>query len=133
MPTRKFIRDRMTKSASATPRPFNAQIYQIPQETYYDWMSTIPKTRPPTYCLVLIQGSIVPVRAWFPRNGAMKPEALKVGNAVLCQYKLGNRGQIEIIGPGTVIPTVMSGSPQIYTPTAPDAILTGCQVLAIPQ
>lgn len=107
----------MKREANYTPRPFNAQVYDIPAATY---------------CRVLIQGSALPVVAWFTRNMSHRPGEMKIGNAVLCQYKLGNRGQIEVIGHGTVIPTYVAGTPPIVIPTGPDAILTGCQVLAIP-
>jgi len=115
--SRRILRDRMKRAADATPRPFNAQIYDIPSSEY---------------CRVLIQGSVNPVVAWFSRNVHHRPAELKIGNAVLCQYKLGNRGQIEVIGNGTVIPTYVAGTPAIVIPTGPDAILTGCQVLSIP-
>lgn len=115
--SRRILRDRMKRAADATPRPFNAQIYDIPSSEY---------------CRVLIQGSVNPVVAWFSRNAHHRPAELKIGNAVLCQYKLGNRGQIEVIGNGTVIPTPIAGSPAIVIPAGPDAILTGGQVLAIP-
>jgi hypothetical protein len=115
--SRRILRDRMKRAADKTPRPFNGQIYDIPSAQY---------------CRVLIQGSAIPVVAWFSRNTHHRPGELKIGNAVLCQYKLGNRGQIEVIGHGTVIPTPAAGAPEIVIPTGPDAILTGCQVLAIP-
>lgn len=118
MISRKFIRDRMNRSANATPRPFNAQVYDVPSAEY---------------CRVLIQGSVNPVVAWFNRNICHRPDAIKIGNAVLCQYKLGNRGQIEVIGHGTVIPTYMSGQPEPTIPDPADTIITGLQVLAIPE
>ncbi|OPY15251.1 MAG: hypothetical protein A4E66_00170 [Syntrophus sp. PtaB.Bin001] len=116
--SRKFLRDRAQRQAFYTPRPFNAQVYDIPSSEY---------------CRVLVQGSINPVVAWFSRNMHHRPGELKIGNAILCQYKLGNRGQIEVIGNGTVIPTRIAGQPEVVIPAGPDAILTGLQVLAIPQ
>lgn len=115
--SRKFVRDKMKREAYRTPRPFNAQIYDVPSSEY---------------CRVLVQGSPNLVIAWFSRNMHHRPSELKVGNAVLCQYKLGNRGQIEVIGNGTVVPTPSAGSPVVVIPTPPNAILNGCQVLAIP-
>lgn len=115
--SRKILRDRMQRAADATPRPFNGQVYDVPSSEY---------------CRVLVQGSVNPVVAWFSRNWHHRPAELKVGNAVLCQYKLGNRGQIEVIGHGTVIPTPVAGSPDIVIPVGADAVLTGLQVLAIP-
>lgn len=115
--SRRFISDRMNRAANATPRPFNAQVYDVPDATY---------------CRVIIQGSVNPVVAWFDRNICHRPEAIKIGNAVLCQYKLGNRGQIEVIGHGTVIPTPIAGQPTPVIPAGPDAILSGLQVMAIP-
>ncbi|MFH2011674.1 MAG: hypothetical protein ABIJ37_03065 [Pseudomonadota bacterium] len=108
----------MNRAANYTPRPFNAQIYDVPSAEY---------------CRVLVQGSINPVKAWFNRNTHHFPSELKVGNAVLCQYKLGNRGQIEVIGHGTIIPTPVAGSPEVIIPTPADGLLSGGQVLAIPQ
>lgn len=116
--SRKFLKDKMRRQADYTPRPFNAQVYDIPSAEY---------------CRVLIQGSVNPVVAWFSRNSHRRPGEMKIGNAVLCQYKLGNRGQIEVIGNGTVIPTGIVGSPTVVIPVGPDAILTGLQVLAIPE
>lgn len=116
--SRRILRDRMNRAASATPRPFNGQVYDVPSSEY---------------CRVLVQGSVNPVVAWFSRNWAHRPAELKVGNAVLCQYKLGNRGQIEVIGNGTVIPTPIAGQPTPSIPVGADAILTGLQVLAIPS
>jgi len=115
--SRKIIRDRMQRAADHTPRPFNAQVYDIPSREY---------------CRVLVHGSANPVVAYFTRNVHHRGDEIKVGNAVLCQYKLGNRGQIEVIGHGTIVPTPIAGSPIPVIPTGPDAILTGCQVLAIP-
>jgi len=115
--SRRILKDRMRRVADQTPRPFNAQIYSIPSAEY---------------CRVLVQGSINPVVAWFSRNMHHRPTEMKVGNAVLCQYKLGNRGQIEVIGNGTVIPTPIAGSPPIVIPVGADAVINGCQVLAIP-
>lgn len=103
--------------ADATPRPFNAQVYDVPSMEY---------------CRVLVHGSDNLVIARFARNCRMKPIEMKAGNAVLCQFKLGCRGQIEVIGPGTVIPTHTANTPAIVIPIGPDAILTGCQVVALP-
>ena len=115
--SRRILRDRMRREADRTPRPFNAQVYDIPSAEY---------------CRVLVQGSVNPVVAWFSRNWHHRPAEVKIGNAVLCQYKLGSRGQIEVIGNGTVIPTPIAGQPTPSIPVGPDAILTGLQVLAIP-
>lgn len=116
--SRKYLKDRMKREANATPRPFSAQVYDIPSQEY---------------CRVLVHGSVNPVVAWFSKSTFHKPPEIKVGNAVLCQYKLGNRGEIEVIGHGTVIPSLTVGAPVPTPPTPPDAILTGCQVLAIPE
>lgn len=116
--SRKFIKDRMRRATAQTPRPFNAQIYDIPSQEY---------------CRVLVQGAPNLVVAWFSRNTHHRPGELKIGNAVLCQYKLGDRGQIEVIGHGTVIPTPVAGSPTVVIPASADSILIGCQVLAIPS
>lgn len=115
--SRRIVRDRQKKTAYSTPRTFNAQIYDIPDATY---------------CRVLIQGATKPIVAYFSRNFRLRPEGLVIGNAVLCQFKTGNRGYIEVLGQGTVIPTPVPGAPTPVMPTAQDAILTGCQVLAIP-
>jgi hypothetical protein len=115
--SRKILKDRMRREANYTPRPFNGQVYDVPSSEY---------------CRVIIQGSVNPVVAWFSRNTHHRPGELKIGNAVLCQYKLGNRGQIEVVGHGTVIPTPIAGQPTPSIPVGPDAIISGLQVLAIP-
>jgi hypothetical protein len=107
----------MKRAAYQTPRPFNAQIYDIPTNEY---------------CRVLIQGSPNPIVAYFNRAFANKPEGMEIGNGVLCQYKLGNRGRIEVIGHGQTIPSPVTGSPIIVPPVGSDTILSGLQVLAIP-
>jgi len=114
--SRKILRDRMKRAADQTPRLFSAQVYDI-----Y-----------PQYCRVMVQGSVNLVVAWFARNFQHRPDGVKIGGAVLCQYKLGNRGYIEVIGHGTTVPTPIAGSPTIVVPVGPDVIMTGCRVLAIP-
>ena len=115
--SRRILRDRMRREASYTPRLFSAQIYDIPSREY---------------CRVIVQGSTSLVFAWFSRNFRHRPDEMKVGTAVICQYKLGNRGQIEVVGHGTVIPTPIAGQPTPATPTGADTIFSGLQVLAIP-
>ena len=115
--SRRILRDRMRREASYTPRLFSAQIYDIPSREY---------------CRVIVQGSTSLVFAWFSRNFRHRPDEMKVGTAVICQYKLGNRGQIEVVGNGTVIPTPIAGQPEPSIPVGPDAIISGLQVLAIP-
>lgn len=116
--SRRLLKDRMRREANYTPRIFSAQIYDIPSSEY---------------CRVIVQGSQSLVYAWFSRNFRHRPDEMKIGAAVLCQYKLGNRGQIEVIGNGTVIPTPIAGQPTPLTPSGADAILSGLQVLAIPE
>jgi hypothetical protein len=111
----------MEKVASTTPRPFNAQVYDIPSAEY---------------CRVLMQvapgETSIPVVAWFSRNGYHKPAWLRIGAAVQCQYKLDGRGGVEVFGPGTVIPTPVAGALEPVIPTPADGVMVGGQILAIP-
>lgn len=115
--SRRLLKDRMRREAFYTPRIFSAQVYDIPSVEY---------------CRVIVQGSTSLVYAWFSRNFRHRPDEIKIGTAVLCQYKLGNRGIIEVIGQGTVIPTPIAGQPTPAPQPPRDAILSGLQVLAIP-
>lgn len=79
-------------------------------------------------CRVKIQGSAELIVANYPENWEKTPWWLKPGNAVRITHPGGERGRIEIFGPGAAVPTPVagSGSPPIATP--PDGILSGCHV-----
>ena len=113
--SRRFLRDRMQRAAYATPRMFNGQVYDVPAATY---------------CRVVIQGTDTLVVAWFSRTGYHKPAYVVPGAPVQCQFKEGSRAFIEVVSPGTVIPTT---NLTITTPAAADALRTGCQVFALPE
>jgi hypothetical protein len=78
------------------------------------------------WALVKIQGSNTQIRAWFPLNWGSNPSWLKAGNAVRISTPGGNKGRIEILGHGILLPTAVSGGS--VTPPAPtleDVVLTG--------
>jgi len=86
-----------------------------------------PSTRT---CRVKIQGSDTTIVCDYPEGREQNPFYLKPGQAVRIQRKGGIRGRMEVIGIGQTIPTGVT-MPVIATP--PDAVLTGLQVLALPE
>ena len=79
-------------------------------------------------CRVKIQGSAELIIAAYPENWEATPWWLKPGNAVRITHPGGQRGRIEIFGPGATIPTPVSGSTFPVIATGEDAVLTGCHV-----
>ncbi len=79
-------------------------------------------------CSVKIQGSNQLINAYYPENYEKIPSWLKPGNAVKIMHTGGNRGRIEIIGNGILIPTPLTGSTTPTLTTAKDCILSGCNV-----
>lgn len=79
-------------------------------------------------CRVKIQGSNNQIVAWYPENWEATPAWLKKGNAVTIAHN-GNRGRIEVLGHGQVIPSPVSGDQLPDTDTAEDAIVSGFKIL----
>ena len=77
-----------------------------------------------------IQGSDQLVIANYPQNTSSKPAWMKVGSAVRILHRGGARGHIEIVGPGSAIPTNNANVPPIAHP--PDTVIRGCNVIQIP-
>ena len=86
-----------------------------------------PSTRT---CRVKIQGSDTAIVCDYPEGREQSPFYLKPGQAVRIQRKGGIRGRMEVIGIGQTIPT---GITYPIPATPPDALLTGLQVLALPE
>lgn len=84
-------------------------------------------------CRVKIQGSNTLVVAYYPESWVSIPFWLKPGIPVRIIHRGGLRGRIELVGLGQVIPTPVSGDP--FPPFDPgeDTVLTGCQVIQIPN
>lgn len=81
-------------------------------------------------CTVKIQGSDTTIVCDYPEGYQQTPFYLKPGQAVRIQRKGGIRGRMEVIGIGQTIPTGIT-YPGITTSV--DAVISGCQVVAIPQ
>jgi hypothetical protein len=78
------------------------------------------------WAIVKIQGSNEQIRAWFPMNWGSNPSWLKAGNAVRIMTPGGNRGRIELLSHGILLPTAIpGGSVTPPPPTLEDVILTG--------
>jgi hypothetical protein len=114
-----FLGKRIEGYAEARRETFAAQVIEVLPTQRAAW--------------VHIQGSAEKVLVHYSLNWRLTPEHLKPGNGVLCAFREGNRGYLEIVGHGLVIPTPITGSPTVVTPTAPDAILTGCEVIDLPD
>ena len=79
-------------------------------------------------CWVKVQGSSQLVLAHYPENWGPTPAWLKPGNCVKVMHTGGERGFVEVIGHGNLIPTpVDGGSPA--PGTLDDAVLSGCVVI----
>lgn len=79
------------------------------------------------YCRVKIQGSDKHIKAHYNENWGSSPEWLKPGNSVRITHPGGNKGRIEIVGHGLLLPTAIPGGSVSPAATIPgDTILTGC-------
>lgn len=80
-------------------------------------------------CSVKIQGSNTLIQAYYPENREKTPSWLKPGNAVKIMHTGGQRGRIEIVGHGLLLPTPQTGDDPAPTPeTLNDVVLTGCNL-----
>lgn len=82
-------------------------------------------------CRVKIIGTNTLLVANYPENLEKKPAWLKPGNAVKVLHTAGNRHRLEVIGSGTAIPTPTTGPMLPIPEIAPDAVLTGLQLIAL--
>lgn len=82
-------------------------------------------------CRVKIQGSNELITAHFPLQWEKNPTWLKPGNAVRIVHTGGNRGRVELAGPGQTVPTPVSGSTFPTAATPPDSPTSGCRVTQI--
>lgn len=73
---------------------------------------------------VRIQGSSQLISVFYPENWEQTPNWLKPGNAVCMRHTGGNRGRLELIGHGSLIPTPMAGE-TIPSYSLTDAIISG--------
>lgn len=82
-------------------------------------------------CRVKIQGSNQQIVCWYPENWEITPSWLKPGNAVTIVHQ-GNRGRIEVIGHGQVVPSPVEGSDQFpdMSIVGEDYIVSGLQITA---
>lgn len=82
-------------------------------------------------CRVKIQGSNQQVVAWYPENWEKTPVWLKPGNAVTILHQ-GNRGRIEVIGHGQVVPSPVAGGDPFpdMNIVGDDYIVSGLQITA---
>lgn len=82
---------------------------------------------------VRIQRSNTEIKAYFPENWYEPPPWCKLGNSIKIMHTGGYRGRIEIIGNGLVIPYPQTGSLWPSDPLQENMILSGLQVLAMPN
>lgn len=82
---------------------------------------------------VKVQGSNTEIAAYFPENTHSPPEWCKLGNPVKIMHTQGIRGRVEVIGHGLVVPYPVSGNIWPSDPVQENMVLTGLQVLAMPN
>lgn len=116
---RKFIKSQVQKQIADKVESRNAIVWDI------DPIARLARVK--------IQGSSQYVTVYYPENWEQTPFWLKPGNAVAIRHTGGIRGKIEIIGHGRCIPTAVSGGNLPDIENGPDAVLTGCNVIAIPN
>lgn len=85
-------------------------------------------------CGVRMQGSSNTLTARFPPSWSVLPSWVQSGNPVQIHYKSGLRYDLELTGPGQIIPTPTTGnfSPSAAASDLPDGILSGCAISEIP-
>jgi len=81
-------------------------------------------------CRVKISGSTELVAAYYPENWEQTPFWLKPGNAVRITHTGGNRGKVEVVGHGQLVPA-QAGFPTLATPS--NAVITACEVTQVPN
>jgi hypothetical protein len=82
-------------------------------------------------CRVKVQSSDEKICCWYPENWQQTPTWLKPGNAVIIRHTGGQRGRLEVIGHGQLVPTPVAGGAAPAPAVAEDCILTGCQLAEI--
>ena len=112
--TARYLRGRMEGIASQRIESRDGQLYDV-----------TPSART---CRVKIQGTPTLVVAHYPENWSQTPEWLKPGNAVRISHTGGNRGRIELVGHGALIPTPVSGDSGDPAYIPPDVIINGLTI-----
>jgi hypothetical protein len=82
---------------------------------------------------VKIQGSNELIIAHYPESWQQTPFWLKPGMSVKIIHNAGNRGRIELVGMGQIVPTAVSGPTFPTLANAIDAILSTIKILPIPN
>lgn len=82
---------------------------------------------------VKVQGSDEEITCVYPQNSKEAPLWLRVGQAVQLRHTGGNRGRLEIFDNSMVRPSPQVGSPLPTIPTPDDAIMSGLQLIEIPN
>ncbi len=84
-------------------------------------------------CRVKVQGSNDLVTAYYPEGWQTTPFWLKKGAPVRIVHKEGYRGRIELVSLGQTIPVSIAGDSYPEPDTGDDTVLTGCEVIQIPN
>jgi hypothetical protein len=84
-------------------------------------------------CRVKIQGSDEPIVVYYQLGRESAPNYVTPGQSVRVNHRGGIRGLTEIVSIGQTVPTTMPGGTAPTIGTGADAILTGCQLIAIPE
>jgi hypothetical protein len=109
----RLLRNKVKKQFEERKELRDAVVYEV-----------VPASR---YCWVQIQGSMTRIKAWYPENWVAIPEYLKPGNPVRITHPGGNKGRIEVVGHGILLPTAVAGGSGPPDPgVGADTVLSGC-------
>lgn len=84
-------------------------------------------------CRVKVQGSDDLIIAYYPEGWFKTPYWLKRGAPVRIAHRGGIRGRIEVVGLGQTVPMSVSDDSSPDTETPDDAVITGGQIMQIPN
>jgi len=114
---KKFIQQKIDKGIKLAVETKNAIIWSIDEDA--------------RKANVRIQRSNTTISAFFPTAWYSKPEWCKIGSPVRILFRGGDRGKVELLGPGIVIPYPQTGQVWPDAPARPDQLLNGCSILPV--
>lgn len=84
-------------------------------------------------CRVKVQASDELIIAYYPEGWVNTPYWLKKGAPIRIMHRGGIRGRIEVVGIGQTVPVAISEGNTPDPDTPDDTVLTGCEIMQIPN